>query len=150
MLGAYLFVSILKFSCAAFTWTVSASVSQDFGGRKSQGRAPADLVPCGAVLPPWPSSHCVFLWQRGQGALWSPFYKGIDPFHAYLLIQERDPGLIPGWGRSPGGGNGNALQYSCLENPRGQRSLVGYSPWGLKESDSEPLVFPLISSTLMT
>ena len=30
-----------------------------------------------------------------------------------------DLGLIPGWGRSPGGGNGNPLQYSCLENPHG-------------------------------
>ena len=29
----------------------------------------------------------------------------------------RDRGLIPGLGRSPGGGNGNSLQYSCLENP---------------------------------
>ena len=29
----------------------------------------------------------------------------------------RDVGLIPGSGRSPGGGHGNALQYSCLENP---------------------------------
>ena len=29
----------------------------------------------------------------------------------------RDPGLIPGLGRSPGGGHGNPLQYSCLENP---------------------------------
>ena len=29
----------------------------------------------------------------------------------------RDVGLIPGLGRSPGGGHGNALQYSCLENP---------------------------------
>ena len=28
-----------------------------------------------------------------------------------------DPGLIPGWGRSPGGGHGNPLQYSCLEKP---------------------------------
>ena len=28
-----------------------------------------------------------------------------------------DAGLIPGWGRSPGVGNGNPLQYSCLENP---------------------------------
>ena len=28
-----------------------------------------------------------------------------------------DPGLIPGLGRSPGEGNGNPLQYSCLENP---------------------------------
>ena len=29
-----------------------------------------------------------------------------------------DPGSIPGLGRSPGEGNGNPLQYSCLENPR--------------------------------
>ena len=44
-------------------------------------------------------------------------------------------GLIPGSGRSPGGGHGNPLQYSCLEIPHGQRSLAGYSPWGRKESD---------------
>ena len=44
-------------------------------------------------------------------------------------------GLNPGLGRSPGGGHGNPLQYSCLENPQGQRSLVGYSPWGHKEAD---------------
>jgi len=49
--------------------------------------------------------------------------------------EERDLGLIPGLGRSSGGGNGNPLQYSCLENPYGQRSLGGYSPWGSKESD---------------
>ena len=36
-------------------------------------------------------------------------------------------------GRSPGGGHGNPLQYSCLENLHGQGSLVGYSPWGGKE-----------------
>ena len=46
-----------------------------------------------------------------------------------------DPGLIPGLGRSPGEGNGNPLQYSCLENPMDGRSLVGYSPWGQRESD---------------
>ena len=35
-----------------------------------------------------------------------------------LPMQEtRDAGLIPGLGRSPGEGNGNPLQYSCLENP---------------------------------
>ena len=39
-----------------------------------------------------------------------------------------DAGLIPGLGRSPGGGHGSPLKYSCLENPHGQRSLVGYSP----------------------
>ena len=47
-----------------------------------------------------------------------------------------DLGLIPGLRRSPGGGHGNPLQYSCSENPHGQRSLVGYSPWGCKESDT--------------
>ena len=31
--------------------------------------------------------------------------------------QYRDVGLIPGWGRSPGEGNGEALQYFCLGNP---------------------------------
>ena len=48
----------------------------------------------------------------------------------------RDAGLTPGSGRSPEGGHGNPLQYSCLENPHGQRILVGYSPWGLHESDT--------------
>ena len=42
----------------------------------------------------------------------------------------REAGSIPGWGRSPGGGHGNPLQYSCLENSHGQRRLAGYSPWG--------------------
>ena len=44
----------------------------------------------------------------------------------------RDAGLITGLGKSPGGGYGNPLQYSCLENPHGQKSLAGYSPWGHK------------------
>ena len=47
-----------------------------------------------------------------------------------------DPGSIPGLGRSPGEGNGNPFQHSCLENPHGQRSLAGHSPWGSKESDT--------------
>ena len=46
-----------------------------------------------------------------------------------------DLGSVPGLGRSPGGGHGKPLQYSSLENSHGQRSLVGYSPWGHKESD---------------
>ena len=46
-----------------------------------------------------------------------------------------DLGSIPGLGRSPGGGHGNPLQYSCQENPHGQWSLAGYSTWGHKESD---------------
>ena len=38
----------------------------------------------------------------------------------------RDAGLIAGSGRSPGEEDGNTLQYSCLEKPHGQKSLVGY------------------------
>ena len=39
------------------------------------------------------------------------------------------------WEDAPGGGHGKLLQYSCLENPHGLRSLAGYSLWGQKESD---------------
>ena len=44
-----------------------------------------------------------------------------------------DLGLIPGLERSPEGGHGNPLQYSCLKNPHGQRSLAGYCPWGHRD-----------------
>ena len=48
-----------------------------------------------------------------------------------------DPGSVPGLGRSPGERNGYPLQYSCLENSMDrERSLVGYSPGGCKESDT--------------
>ena len=43
--------------------------------------------------------------------------------------------LIPGLGRPTGGGHGSPLQYSCLENPHGQRSLAGCSPLGKKDLD---------------
>ena len=46
-----------------------------------------------------------------------------------------DLGSIPQLGRSPGEGNGNPLQYSCLEKSHRWISLVGYSPWDRKVSD---------------
>ena len=50
------------------------------------------------------------------------------------MQKSRDQSL--GWEDPPGEGNGNPLQYSCLENPMdGQNSLIGYSLWGCKESD---------------
>ena len=48
-----------------------------------------------------------------------------------------DLSSIPGVGRSPGGGYGNPFQYSCLENPHGQWSLAGYSPWSCKRVGHE-------------
>ena len=47
----------------------------------------------------------------------------------------RDADLIPGWGRSPGGGHGNPLQYSCLENPM-DRGAWWATVQGNKESDT--------------
>ena len=63
--------------------------------------------------------------------------------HQFSLLFHRkestcnagDLGFIPGSERSPGEGNGNPLQDSCLKNPHGQRSLAGYSPRGSKELD---------------
>ena len=49
-----------------------------------------------------------------------------------LPASAGDMDSIPGMGRSPGEGNGNPLQYSCLENLTDRRSMVGYSPWGHK------------------
>ena len=46
-----------------------------------------------------------------------------------------DLDLIPGLGRSPGGGHDNPLLYSCLGNPPGPRSLAGYSAWDHEESE---------------
>ena len=48
----------------------------------------------------------------------------------------RDMDSIPGSERSPGEGCGNTLQYSCLKNPHGQRSLVAYSPQSCKKLDT--------------
>ena len=53
-------------------------------------------------------------------------------------------GSIPGSGRSPGGGNGNPLQYSCLENPMDRRAWLSYSLWGHKESDTSDVTVSLL------
>ena len=50
------------------------------------------------------------------------------------VCNARDLDSITGLERSPSGGHGNPLQYSCLENPDRWRSLAGYSVWGCKES----------------
>ena len=68
----------------------------------------------------------------------------LETFQVVLVVKDRPAnardightGLISRSGRSPGGRNGNPLQYSCLENLHGQRSLMGCSPWDQKESDT--------------
>ena len=52
------------------------------------------------------------------------------------MQETRDTGSVPGSGRSPGGGNGNPpTAVFLLGESHGQRSLMGYSPWGRKEVD---------------
>ena len=74
-------------------------------------------------------------WRRDRlpTPVFSGFPRGSDSEES--ACDGGDLGLIPGLGRPLGGGHGNLLQYSRLKNPQGQRSLVGYSPWGEKESD---------------
>jgi len=62
------------------------------------------------------------------------FLSGLDSKESACNVG--DLGLIHGLGKSPEGEHSNPLQYSCLENPHGQRSLVGCSLWGHKESDT--------------
>ena len=47
----------------------------------------------------------------------------------------RDAGLIAGLGRASGGGNGNPIQYSCLENSMDRGTLASYRPRDHKELD---------------
>ena len=72
--------------------------------------------------------------QKQKTNLWLPkgkvgkgYIRGLGLIYIYYFpsgsdskesaCNSGDPGLIPGLGRSPGEGNGNTLQYSCLENP---------------------------------
>ena len=82
----------------------------------------------------WRPKAPKFFKNRAPAPIWEGFPADTDGKES--TCNERDLGLIPGLGRSPGGRYGNPLQYTCLENLHGQRSLVGYSPWGHKESDT--------------
>ena len=67
---------------------------------------------------------CLYVWNHPSGS------DGKES-----ACNVGDLGLIPGLERSPAGGHGNPLQYSCLEDPYGQRSLMSYSPLGHEVSD---------------
>jgi len=73
------------------------------------------------MMPPHETQNKLDHYNLHQG-----FPGGSDSKESAL--NAGDLGSIPGLGRSPGEGNSYSLQYSCLENPHGQRSLAGYSP----------------------
>ena len=63
-----------------------------------------------------------------------PYHGGSDSKESACNVG--DLGSVPRSGRFPGEGNSNLLQYSCLENSMDRRAWRGYSPRGLKESDT--------------
>ena len=71
------------------------------------------------------TEHKIILYRFMRG-----FPGGSDGEEA--ACNSGDLGLIPVLGRSPGEGHGDPLQYSCLGNFYGQRSLAGYSPSGCR------------------
>ena len=107
----------------------------------SEGANPANtLISDLQPLELWDNSFLLHkpssLWDFAMAALanWLGFPGNSESKESACNVG--DVGSIPGLGRSPGRGHGNLLQYSCLENPHGQRIRVGCSPWGHKESDT--------------
>ena len=107
-------------------------------------------------LPSGATNHCQES-ERRRTLAWEPGFRhghrlSVQPSSTSLLPLLLPPppeaggsdgkesacneGDLTWAGKIPGGGQGSPLQYSCLENPCGQRSLAGYSPWGRKESDT--------------
>ena len=63
---------------------------------------------------------------------WASLVTVKNPDSKESSLNAGDLGSNPGLGRSPGEGHGSPLLFSCLENPHGQRSLVGYNPWSCR------------------
>ena len=79
---------------------------------------------------------------------WTPFWPGVKNLRADAG-GTGDSHSVPGSGRSPGGGHSNVLQYSCLENPHGQRNLGGYGPRGLKELDTTEATYYIVHTHVL-
>ena len=65
----------------------------------------------------WMASVCTWVWVNSKSSDMTDWLNWTE-----LIVYQEEAS--------------NSLQYSCLENPHGQRSLAVYSPWGLKESDT--------------
>ena len=98
--------------------------------------------------PLLPSSPFAFNLFQHQGLFQWASYMGFPGGSEVKAsaCNAGDPASIPESGRSPGEGNGNALRTLAWRIPWG-RSLVGYSPWGPKESDTTEQLHTLYSLT---
>ena len=77
----------------------------------------------------WVISQCHVIYLSSHPTWYTFPHSSVDK---ESMCNAGDLGLIPGSGRSPAEGNGNPLQYSCLDNPMNKRSLAGFSSWGCK------------------
>ena len=113
-------------SCNALCYTRALSVLRFWYGTE-QGGGGLDSP---GTKPPW-------MLRKDWNSWLTPIFsaRGFPGGSDKSTCNVGELGSVPGLGRSPGGGHGYPLQYSCLEIPHGQRSLAGYSPWGRKESD---------------
>ena len=139
--------------CGQFSIQVFAGIYFQFSGCVYRSRTSGSYSPsvfnllrnCGIVSHSgcaMPHSHqhcsglagpCPHLLMDYIDANWSWSCIWFLIFFSYVVLICIS--LMTNLGRSPGRGHGNPLQYSCLENPHGRRSLAGYSPWCCKESD---------------
>ena len=80
------------------------------------------------------------VWHRELYSIFVITYKGKEGFPVGSVVKNppanaRDMDSIPGLGRSPGEGNGNPLQYSCLRNPMGRGARQAAVHGASKELD---------------
>ena len=112
---------------------------------ESRGQSLADCSPWGEKerdMTEWLRTHflreSVLVYRMSSSKDYLCFPSGSDDKES--VCNAGVLGSIPGLGRSPGGGHGNPLQYSWLENPHWPRSLAGCSPWGHRETDMTELL----------
>ena len=120
----------------ATPWTVARQVPLSLGFLRQEYQSGLPFPPPGDLLDPGieftsPVSPAL----AGRFLPLAPSGKPGGSDGKESTCTEGDLGLILELGRSPGGGHGNLLWYSCLENPHGLRNLASYSPCGRKELD---------------
>ena len=127
-LGSWIYKSVLfiiQFFKNLYMFEIFHSKKKKPSGVKNQPAKQETLVRFQGKIP----------WRRDRlpTPVFLGFLSGSDSKESTHNV--RHLGSITELRRSPGGGHDNPLQCSCLENPHGQRSTAGYSPWGHKELD---------------
>ena len=129
----FLIIFIFSFQCLQWSWAGSGKIMYYSGvqGEENNGKWLRIHLQCGwPGFDPWDG---MIPWRRAwQTPRVSLGFPG-NSTGKISACNGGDLGSIPRLGRCPEEGSGYLLQYSCLEDPHGQRSLVSYSPWDWKK-----------------